>query len=193
MNPLPPPSLRYMRRLPDGTVEGAPSQRGPWGPWGSISEPRSEGVSKSPLPPDVTHIRQLPDRSFEGAPSNQGPWRPISDPRPVRRLVALPPLPEQGGASQAARGPTLWRRVFEAMAAADDRAWGHLDAIDQTDGREAALAAGLAYADRLAAEAMLITIRLAVVNHFHSRSMPTAAELVGSWFDQQITDARKGE
>ena len=147
----------------------------------------------STLPPDITHIRQLPDRSFEGAPSNQGPWRPISTPCPPRHLVALPPLPGQGGASQATQGPTLWRRVFQSMAAADDRAWAHLDAIDQTDGREAALAAGLAHADRFAAEAMLVTIRLAVVNHLHSRGIRTAAQIVGSWFDQQITDARKGE
>ena len=37
------------------------------------------------------------------------------------------------------------------------------------------------------------TIRLAVVNHLHSRGVSTAALMVGSWFDQQITDARKGE
>jgi hypothetical protein len=147
----------------------------------------------STLPPDVTHIRQLPDGSYQGAPSNQGPWRPISNPCPPRHLVALPPLPGQGGAPQAAQGPTLWRRVFEAMTAADDRAWGHLDAIDQAEGREAALTAGLAQADRLAAEAMLATIRLAVVKHLHNLGIHTAARMVGSWFDQQITDARKGE
>jgi hypothetical protein len=147
----------------------------------------------STLPPGVTHIRQLPDGSFQGAPSNQGPWRKISDPRPPRHLVALPPLPGTGGAPQAAPGPTLWRRVFDAMAAADERAWGHLDAINEQRGREAALAEGLALADRQAAEAMLTTIRLAVVNHLHNRGVSTAARMVGDWFDQQITDARKGE
>lgn len=146
-----------------------------------------------PLPPDVTHIRQLPDGSYQGAPSNQGPWRPISNPCPPRHLVALPPLPGQGGAPQAAQGPTLWRVVYKAMDAAIERAMAHLDAIDEQQGRDAALAAGLAHADRFAAEAMLATIRLAVVNHLHSRGVSTAALMVGSWFDQQITDARKGE
>lgn len=188
-----PPSVRYLRWRPDGSVEGAPSQRGPWAPWGSTPEPRPEGVSKRPLPPDVTHIRQLPDKSFEGAPSNQGPWRPIPDPRPPRRLVALPPLPERGAPPQATHGPTLWRQVFEAMAAADQRAWAQLDAISQTDGRDAAQAAGLALADRLAAEAMLSTIRLAVVDHLHNLGIHTAARMMASWFDNQITDARKGE
>lgn len=116
-------------------------------------------------------------------------------------LQSLPPAPSggaaaaagQGGAPQAAQGPTLWRRVFEAMSAADDRAWAHLDAIDEQQGREGALAAGLAHADRFAAEAMLATIRLAVVNHMHNLGIHTAARMVGSWFDQQITDARKGE
>lgn len=147
----------------------------------------------STLPPGVTHIRSLPDGSFEGAPSNQGPWRPIPNPCPPRHLVALPPLPGTGGAPQAAQGPTLWRRVFDAMAAADERAMAHLDAIDEQQGREAALAEGLALADRFAAEAMLTTIRLAVVNHLHNRGVSTAARIVGDWFDQQITDARKGE
>lgn len=147
----------------------------------------------SPLPSDVTHIRQRSDGSFEGAPSNQGPWRPISNPCPPRHLVALPPLPGQGSAPHAAQGPTLWRRAFEAMSAADERAWAHLDAIDEQQGREAALAAGLAQSDRFAAEAMLATIRLAVVNHLHNLGIHTAARMVGSWFDQQITDARKGE
>lgn len=128
-----------------------------------------------------------------GAPSNLGPWRPIPNPCSPRRLVALPLLPGTGGSPHAAQGPTLWRQVFEAMAAADQRAWAQLDAISQIDGREAAQAAGLALADRLAAEAMLTTIRLAVVNHLHNRGVSTAARIVGDWFDQQITDARKGE
>lgn len=192
MSPLP-PSVRYIRRLPDGTFEGASSKRGPWGPWGSIPEPRAEGVSKSLLPPDVTHIRQRPDGTHEGAPSAQGPWRPIPNPCPPRHLVAVPAAPEQGNGSRTAPGPTLWRRVFDAMAAADERAWAHLDAIDETDGRDAALAEGLAQADRLAAEAMLTTIRLDLVKHLHNLGIHTAARMMGDWFDQQIADARKGE
>jgi hypothetical protein len=79
------------------------------------------------------------------------------------------------------------------MDEAIERAMAHLDAIDEQQGREVALAAGLAHADRFAAEAMLTTIRLAVVNHLHNRGFSTAARMVGEWFDQQITDARKGE
>jgi hypothetical protein len=79
------------------------------------------------------------------------------------------------------------------MDAAIERAMAHLDAIDEQQGRDVALAAGLAHADRFAAEAMLVTIRLAVVNYLHSRGVATAAQIVGSWFDQQITHACKGE
>lgn len=190
MSPLPPPRVTYMRQRPDGSFESGPANRGP-GQF--IADQAAQSGPRSPLPPGVTHIRKLPDGSFQGAPSNQGPWRKISDPCPPRRLVALPPLPGSGGAPQAAPGPTLWRRVFEAMAAADERAWGHLDAIGEQHGREAALAGGLALADRQAAEAMLTTIRLDLVNHLHSRGISTAAQIVGSWFDQQIADARTGE
>lgn len=147
----------------------------------------------SPLPPSVRYIRRLPDGSFQGAPSNQGPWRPIPDPRPPRHLVAVPAAPEQVGTHRTTPWPTLWRRVFEAMAAADERAWAHLDALDQTEGPEAAVLEGLAHADRLAAEAMLTTIRVEIVNHLHNLGVHTAARMVGRWFDQQITDARKGE
>jgi hypothetical protein len=190
MSPLPPPRITYMRQRPDGSFESAPSDRGTGR---SIADKHAEEGARSPLPPGVTHIRSLPDGSFEGAPSNQGPWRPIPNPCPPRRLVALPPLPGQGGTPQGARRAALWRRVFESMAAADDRAWEHLDAIDEQQDRDAAVAAGLAHADRFAAEAMLVTIRRAVVNHLHSRGISTAAQIVGSWFDQQITHARKGE
>lgn len=147
----------------------------------------------SPTHPSVRYIRRLPDGSFQGAPSNQGPWRPIPDPRPPRHLVAVPAAPGQGNGSRTAPGPTLWRRAFAAMAAADERAWAHLDAIDQTDGPEAAGLEALGLADRFAAEAMLTTIRLAVVNHLHDLGVHTAARMVGSWFDQQIIDACKGE